>query len=92
MEKTSLVSLLRVPPPPPEEYRILSTLRLDTIAYYLKISPQYLSNIVSGTRRPSFALHNRIMDIVKQVESEMAQSQNRFNESALMDIVAGGQA
>jgi len=88
MKKTSLVNQLLAAPPAPPAYEPLRNLRKDTIARLLGVTPSYFYTILSGSKVPSQQLHNKIMELVRAVQFEMAQSKNH-DESALMDIVAG---
>lgn len=83
-DSTPLLNHLHSAPPPPPEYQPLLQFRKDTVAHYLGVAPQYFYNILSGSKHPSKKLHNKIMELVKQIQSEMAVS-----ESTLLDTVSG---
>jgi len=91
MEK-SLVSQLLSAPARPTEYEPLTHFRKDSMAHYLGVSPQYFYNILSGSKHPSKKLHNKIMALIEEIKAEQAHFNNHYDESALMDIVAGNVA
>jgi len=92
MKKTSLVNQLLAAPPAPPAYEPLRNLRKDTIARLLGVTPSYFYTILSGSKVPSQQLHNKIMELVKQVQAETDKKSNHYDESALMEIVAGNVA
>jgi len=77
---------------PPEEYRPLGPFSRTNLSLYLGVTAPYISNVLGGSKVPSKKLHNKIMELVKQVEAEKDKTSNHYDESALMDIVAGNMA
>jgi hypothetical protein len=83
-EATPILAKLHSRPTPPPEYQVLRKYPRRSVSQCLGIAMGFWCNIINGTRPVSKRLHNKIMQLIQDIEQE-----KKISEAGLLETVEG---